>query len=640
MTFNPVPNEKHGGNGGKSSQDEASITLPDEKHEGTERTEGTANKDGASSGFPTQKHEGTERTMLVPEAQFPEIQRPCFAVYARKTKIGDNKELRPGVYFHGLNQSKGSEEATPVDQWICSPLYVEAITSNDGADFGRLLHFINTLGRWRDWAMPMEMLKGSGEDMRGELLNMGVEIDPSSFKLLNHYLQSQHPKRKVIAATTTGWQSPELFIMPQRNIGKGDAIYQNETARLDDFRQAGTLEGWTAGIGARCTGNPLLMLGVCAAFAGPLLYHLKRQGGGLHIVGDSSIGKTAVVQASASVWGHGEQFMRTWRATSNGLEGVASLHNDTLLALDEMGEADPREIGAVIYEVANGAGKSRANRSGAARSHRRWRVMLLSSGEVGLSDYMTEGGKRSRAGQEIRLLDIPAQRTFGAWDDLHGLPSGQQFTDALLRTSATHYGYAGPIFIEYLLKDGVIDDLPGALEDLCKQYPTGTGQEHRAAERFAILALAGELAIKWGLLPATEGAARDAMLALFDSWRGNRGQGQGEDARILANVSNFISRHGESMFSSVVENPDTSSVKDRAGWWKTDWVDNEQRRVWLFTSEGLQRASPGYNINRILDAVEKAGWITERNPEKRSKRVRVGGQNPLLYHLSLLDETC
>ncbi|MBV7480345.1 DUF927 domain-containing protein [Pseudomonas sp. PDM31] len=608
---------------------------PNEKHEGTE---GTTSKHGAFSGSLAEKHEGTERTALVPEAQLPEIRRPCFGVYARKTRISDEKELHPGVYFHGLRQSKSSAEATPFDQWICSPLYVEGITSSGGADFGRLLHFINTLGRWCRWAMPMHLLKGSGEDMRGELLNMGVEIDPGAFKLLNHYLQSQHPKREVIAATATGWHSPDLFIMPQRNIGKGDAIYQNESARLDDFRQAGTLEGWKTGIGARCTGNPLLMLGVCAAFAGPLLYHLQRQGGGFHIVGDSSIGKTAIVKAGASVWGHGEQFMRTWRATSNGLEGVAALHNDTLLALDEIGEADPREIGAVVYGLANGAGKSRANRSGAARSTRRWREILLSSGELGLSDYMTEGGKRSRAGQEIRLMDIPAHRTFGAWDYLHGLPSGQQFTDAILRTSTTHYGHAGPAFIEYLLKSGEADNLPAALEMLCKQYSTDTGQENRAAERFALLALAGELAIKWGLLPATEGAARDAMLELFDVWRSNRGQGQGEDARILANLSNFISRHGESMFSSVVENPENFSVKDRAGWWKNESVGHEQRRVWLFTSEGLSRASPGYKLDRILDAVEAAGWITECNPRKRSKKVRVDGRTPGLYHLSPPDE--
>ena len=53
------------------------------------------------------------------------------------------------------------------------------------------------------------------------------------------------------------------------------------------------------------------------------------------------------------------------------------------------------------------------------------------------------GGKRSRTGQEIRLLDIPARRTFGAWDDLHGMAGGREFSDAIQRTSATHYGQSG-----------------------------------------------------------------------------------------------------------------------------------------------------------------------------------------------------
>ena len=128
--------------------------------------------------------------------------------------------------------------------------------------------------------MSMRLLKGSGEELRGELLNLGLEIDLNSFRLLNQYIQSQRPRREVISAAATGWQSPELFVMPNLNIGKGDAIYQSETANLEEFRQSGTLEGWQAEIGARCAGNPILMLGVCAGLAGPLLYHLNRQSGG------------------------------------------------------------------------------------------------------------------------------------------------------------------------------------------------------------------------------------------------------------------------------------------------------------------------------------------------------------------------
>lgn len=590
------------------------------------RTEGTSSNDGVFSVSLSEAASGTGGTSLVPEAQHPVIDRPAFRVYDHSIKTL-NSNYSPGVWWHGTKEEKGKPVA--YDKRVCSPLHVEAVTSSDGADFGRLLRFRNTLGDWRDWAMPMHLLKGSGEDLRGELLNMGVEIDPDAFKLLNRYIQGQHPKRHVIASTATGWHSPTLFIMPRQNIGNGDAIYQSEAANFDDFRQAGTLKGWQVEIGERCAGNPLLMLGVCAALAGPLLYHLQRQGGGFHIVGDSSTGKSSAIQAAASVWGHGEQFKRTWRATGNGLEGIAAQRNDTLLALDEIGEADPREIGAVIYALANGTGKARAGRTGAARATRRWRVVLFSSGELGLSAHMAEGGKRSRAGQEIRLLDIPARRAFGAWDDLHGLPGGREFSDSIQRASVTHYGHAGPVFIRKLLECNEAGDLPAMLAKLCAAYPCGGGQESRAAERFALVALAGELAIEWGLLPVPNGTAHDAMLVLFDAWRSGRGQGQSEDATICASLCDFLGRHGDAHFSEL-GGTSTQVVRDRAGWWK----DNGDKRIWMFTAEGLKRAVPGFDIARILSTLDSAGWIVERNTGKRSKKVKVNGSSQGLYHLS------
>lgn len=139
-------------------------------------------------------------------------------------------------------------------------MHVEAITSSNGSQFGRLVRFRNTLGQVREWAMPMAMLSGSGEDLRRELLSMGVEIDPDGFKSLNRYIQSQHPKRQVTAASSTGWHSDALFIMQGENIGTGDAILQSEAANLEDFAQAGTLDGWREGVARFTDGNPLLIL--------------------------------------------------------------------------------------------------------------------------------------------------------------------------------------------------------------------------------------------------------------------------------------------------------------------------------------------------------------------------------------------
>src|SRR5690606_40758644 len=113
-----------------------------------------------------------------------------------------------------------------------------------------------------------------------------------------------------------------------------------------------------------------------------------------------------------SVWG-GPDFIRTWRATSNGLEGIAAALSDTALVLDEIGEADGREIGATVYALGNGTGKARASRNGTARRPYRWRIAILSSGERSLAAHMSEAGHRPKAGQSVRLLDIPAKRQIG-----------------------------------------------------------------------------------------------------------------------------------------------------------------------------------------------------------------------------------
>ena len=64
---------------------------------------------------------------------------------------------------------------------VCSPLYIDAVTYDGyGNNFGWLLRFKTTKGIWREWAMPMELLKGSGDELRGELLAMGVQIQPGA----------------------------------------------------------------------------------------------------------------------------------------------------------------------------------------------------------------------------------------------------------------------------------------------------------------------------------------------------------------------------------------------------------------------------------------------------------------------------
>ena len=82
----------------------------------------------------------------------------------------------------------------------------------------------------------------------------------------------------------------------------------------------------------------------------------------------------------------------------------------------------------------------------------RWRVAVLSSGEITLSDKMAEAGGKAAAGQAVRLLDVAADnRPHGAFDDLHRAPYSASFADRLREATAMQYGTAGPAFVAAFL---------------------------------------------------------------------------------------------------------------------------------------------------------------------------------------------
>ena len=73
-----------------------------------------------------------------------------------------------------------------------------------------------------------------------------------------------------------------------------------------------------------------------------------------------------------------------------------------------------------------------------ARRSLRWRLMILSSGELSLASHMLTGGRKARAGQDVRLLDIPADAGagFGMFRERHGVASVRSTAHCLLFDNA------------------------------------------------------------------------------------------------------------------------------------------------------------------------------------------------------------
>jgi putative DNA primase/helicase len=476
--------------------------------------------------------------------------------------------------------------------------------------------------RWRDrdqvqhvWNMPQAALSGEAADVRARLAACGLDIGQSGGARagLTEFLTEVRCRRRARVVPRIGWhfgtvENPgAVFVLPHEVCGappRGEVLHLDIDPVPTVFRKAGTLDEWRAGVAGLAQGNSRLVFALSLAFAGALLAPLREEGGGVHLRGDSSKGKTTALQAAASVWGaptgH-DPFTRQWRATGNALESTAAAHNDCLMCLDEIGQAEPREIGGTAYMLANGQGKDRARDRGGLRRTAMWRVLFLSTGEESLADVMARGGSVVRAGQEVRFIDLPADAGagFGLFEDLHQLANGDVFARELRQLAHRHHGHAGPAFLRWLAPRLASDPTwpaevlrPRVAAFVDRWVPTGAdSQVARAASRFALAALAGELATEAGVTGWPAGAAEQAARTCFRAWLDARGgAGSREAQTIIAAVQRFISLHGAARFETIKEQtgdlaggaePQDARTINRAGF---KWIeaDCSGARAWIY----------------------------------------------------------
>jgi putative DNA primase/helicase len=546
----------------------------------------------------------------------------------------NGKQYPAGLYWHTV-KNPGEENETHIDQRVGAPIHADALTHDEhGSNHGVLLRFVDPQGRWKSLAVPMAPMATGGDEILKELLRNGYRHEPRHKRLLQDWMTSRYPEDQITAATCTGWSLEEdAFVLPTLTIGNPAIRFQSEYAAPDTYRTAGTLESWRESVAGLCAGNPVPLLAVSTAFAGPLLLKAKRQhagGGGIHFVGVSGCGKTGAGLMAASVWG-GPDYLTTWNATGNGLEATAAARNDTLLPLDEIGESNAFEIGEIIYALANGHGKQRAARTGGARLSARWRIITLSTGEHTVETQIKKAGGKIKAGQEARLLDIRVDnRAFGTYDNLHGYPDGAALNSAIKERASRDYGHAGPAFVEALLKD--TEDRTGQYNDLCSlpHFSADDGVEARAAGTFALIAMAGELATEYGITGWREDDAINAAVEMYQGWKASRGKGHTETRQILEAVTAFIEAHGDSRFSEIhpsTTEPVRASGQGRAGYWE----DTNEGRVFLFTTAALEEAAKGFDKRRIAETLDNAGWLIEKDTNKRNKLRRAGGKLTRFY---------
>jgi uncharacterized protein (DUF927 family) len=457
-----------------------------------------------------------------------------------------------------------------------------------GGSWGKMIRFHDADGVVKTHHVAEAMLHGEPATLAGELGSQGLRIDRVQQRAFAEYLNAVEPPGRVTLVNRTGWheiRGERVFVLPDETIGS-DAL--GEAVVLDGvgsstYVATGDLDAWKAGVGALTTGQPWAILAVSAALAGPLAHLVGAEGGGVHFYGPSSIGKSTLLAAAGSVWGRGGTpgYVSTWRATANGLESAAANAADTCYLLDELSTAAARDVDPALYTLANGTGKQRARRDGSAQERRTWSVMLISSGEVTIEAKIAEDhGRRARAGQTVRVLHIPADRGlgFGVFDNAGVFAGGAELVNAINAAATTAYGTAGPALIRRLIAAGLGKVSAWALKRIdkfvCAHTPQGASEQvGRVARKFALIAVAGELAISLKIVPWAKDEAWDAAALALGCWINARGGiGSHEDRQAIEQVRLVIEQHGDARFEPLTRTPRGLSpdanrpVPNRLGW--------------------------------------------------------------------------
>lgn len=320
-----------------------------------------------------------------------------------------------------------------------------------------------------------------------ELAAYGVSVTSDTAKHLSNYLcdiESQNkgviPKTESISRLGYIGKGDKFSPYVEDLVFDGDASY---SAIYNAITEQGDYTAWLSE-SLKCRQESLTAHVVLAAsFASPLVSRIGALPFFVHLWGaESGTGKTVALMLAASVWGNPAigQYVQTFNATSVGHEKTAAFLNNIPMCIDELqlSKDSHGKSKFDVYQLAQGVGRTRGNRSGGVDKTPTWALCVLTTGESPLTN------DSSGAGAVNRVIDIECKAAESVIKDG-------------FRTSSVvklNYGFAGRKFIE-ALKTEDLSKLTERYQVLLKELTTGSTTEKQAMAA-ALVILADDLADK------------------------------------------------------------------------------------------------------------------------------------------------
>lgn len=518
-----------------------------------------------------------------------------------------------------------NEELIKSEIFVCGPLVVLAASrAKDQNGWGRLLYWRDGDDKEHKLAIPMTAFQSDGRLLR-EILSDGGLIFGVSQKqraLLLSYIINFPISDKIWCTDKVGWHD-NSYVLPDRCLG-GEVIFQGDHSSLW-MKSKGDVSEWINGVSKLCEGNSRLVLVISLAFCGPLLKKIGYENFGINLFGRSSIGKTTAAKVAFGVYGDPKE-IRSWLTTANGIEAMATDHNDSILVVDEIGQGDILQISKAAYTLANGTGKARATIHGKSKATSKWHLSFLVSGEQTLGDLKAQQGMKINVGEEVRLLDLPADsgKGKGLFDDLHGYEA-DVFARVLTENSTKNHGSVGMAWIKHIVNDNKIgaevSRLANSYQSLFSSNDLSSSAHLRVARHIALLAAVGEVATELGLTGWKPGVSLQSALQCFFSWKQVFGEGIKEEVNIITSVKSYLLKYGSTRFE-VLPKSGNSEIYDRVGYKIIN--SDESIKYYIFDQE-LKEIAGNPDIHLIRKSLNNIGLLTAGGDGRLTRKERLPG---------------
>jgi putative DNA primase/helicase len=530
-------------------------------------------------------------------------------------------------------QTESEDGKTPKRMRVCSPVSIAYRVRDTQGHYGFIAEFDGRDGKHVQCFVPDALLHKKANEVAAHIADLGLEIETNNAarERLQCFLNKQSA-RFAVYVQQSGWvknnDGQDAYALPSGEIIGAHGIIMRPDRCMLGCQPAGTLKDWQDSVAWYARGNDRLAFSIACGFAAPLIQQLNLPSGGFHWFGAAQSGKTTLLLSAASVVGMahiGEGYVRSWRSTDNAMEAVAAAHNDSLLPLDEMSQAPPKDVAQMLYQFGNGGGKSRMKADGSMRHTYTWRTLLLSTGEETPEDKIKQAGQEANAGLVVRLVSIPAVAgKLGVFDTTHEFASAKELVDHLRTASRKFYGTALPAFItKYMQHKDAYNEV---INERCKTFmdrhlkgKAAAGQAWSVCHRFALIAVAAELAIEFGILPWSEGDATKAADTCFAAWLEERGHlGLAEEEKVIMAARTYIGAYQMTRFLDL-DDPNARIFSEMVGYKRSEGG----RTDFYLLPEQMPKVLPGMNIKYAMKVIDQRGFLVrERSRDTLKHRLK------------------